>query len=465
MAGSKISESVVGNILRLNEQHEDTAVIARKLDLSRMQVAAILAHSRIQESSVGSLDLRLPTTTPEDLWFEPTPRPASVPPITQAEEEEELSGIFVGDDLEYDGPIMWDPANARQVQNPHLMIMGESGSGKTYAQQCLVGELAHAGIPAIIFDYGQSFERDTLEPPFVRYCNPQEYPIGEEGLALNPLQIFDRDKGPYAVATRLADVFDSVFGLGAIQKKVLIDAIIRAYGTVEITQDDTRSWRSTPPPISALRNALDDLAIDRHYPNLKNAAGLSARLTTFFMLASFRTDAARWSWEQLIQDSVNRVHILQFRGLEGKTQRVLVEVLLWHLFFYLKTQGQSPLRVFCVLDEAHHISFRENGPMNALLREARKFGLGIIFASQQPEDFSPVAYSNSASKLIFQTSDPTLKVSRYLAGKSSNFDRPEDIRNIISDLQQGKAFFITKNRGYTVRVADFPKRTTMWRRL
>jgi hypothetical protein len=225
-----------------------------------------------------------------------------------------------------------------------------------------------------------------------------------------------------------------------------------------------QSWRKSPPSVRALRDAIDDLAADKqNYPSYKNAAGLSARLATFFMLAAFRTDDAQWSWERLIHDKASLVHILQFRGLEGKTQRVLVELLLWHLFYHLKSQGQKPLHVFCVLDEAHHISFRENGPMNALLREARKFGIGLIFASQQPEDFSPVAYSNSASKLIFQTSDPTLKISRYLTSKSSNFNRSENIRDIISELKQGEAFFMTKNRGYTVRIADLATRATMWK--
>lgn len=464
MAPSKISETLVKRIAELSERGQNGPAIARELGLSKMQVSVILAHFDLQQ--VQPFNEPPPSEPTTDLWLELAPaREDALSLVEQVQEleSEELAGIFVGDDIEYETPALWDPANSRQVQNPHIMIMGESGSGKTYAQQCLIAELAHAGIPSIVFDFGQSFERDALDKQFLRTCNPQEFLIGEEGLALNPLQIFEKDKGPYAVATRLADVFDAGFRLGDIQKKALIDAIVRSYEKVGITQSDKQSWRSKPPSIGTLRDTIDELASDRHYPNYKNAAGLSARLTTFFMLASFQADEEEWSWDQIIQDSLRRVHILQFRGLEGKTQRVLVEVLLWHLFYHLKTHGQNSLRVFCVLDEAHHLSFRESGPVNALLREARKFGLGLIFASQQPEDFSPVAYSNSASKLVFQTSDPMLKVSRYLAGKASNYDRPEEIGRIISDLDQGEAFFITKNRGYVVRVADFPKRATMWR--
>src|SRR5262249_34853668 len=158
------------------------------------------------------------------------------------------------------------------------------------------------------------------------------------------------------------------------------------------------------------------------------------------MLNSFRNEGTPWSWEAFITDSKQPVHILQFRGLEGKTQRILVEILLWHLFFYLKSLGQGPLRLYCVLDEAHHLSFREGGPVDSLLREARKFGLGIIFASQQPADFSAASFANSASKLVFQTSDPSSKVAKFLSAKCVNYSDPDQIRDIISVLQQGKAF-------------------------
>ena len=250
----------------------------------------------------------------------------------------------------------------------------------------------------------------------------QEYRIGEEGIALNPLQIFAKDiKGTSSVATRISDVFDAVYHLGHIQRKVSIEAILSAFEKRGILTANSSTWEKEPPLFSDLQQILDELASDKEYPNAKNAVGLAARLTTFFMLSSFGIGANTWSWESIICDTKNQVHILQFRGLEGKTQKVTVEVLLWHLFFYLKTHGQGRLRLYLVLDEAHHLSFREGGPIDLLLREARKFGLGIIFASQQPQDFSEVAFSNSASKLIFQTADPNLKVSRYLSVKCQNY--------------------------------------------
>lgn len=483
MPPPRVPNSVFKLVLELADQQKDPAEIAQMLNLKKVQVTALLAYHKQQ---ANKSEVEEPISSPDET-SEPIVDlvPAQIEnhkqtAVAEAERSfEELSekdesseetdgasasdnGVYVGDDFEYADPIYWNPQHAAAVPNPHLMIMGESGSGKTYAVQCLVAELAQRKIPSLLFDYGQSFELQTLDAQFTKFTGIREHLIGEEGLPINPLQIFPKDiQGPKSVATRVSDVFDAAYRLGDIQRKVVIDAIRRAFERSGISETDSSTWKKELPSLLTLQNVLEEMTADKDYPNYKNAQGVAARLMTFFMLTSFRSDAA-WSWDSLLNDPEHKVHVLQFRGLEGKTQRVLVELLLWHLFFFLKSSGQNPLQLYCVLDEAHHLSFREGGPTEVLLREARKFGLGIMFASQQPEDFSPVAFSNSASKLVFQTTDSTLKVSKSLSSKCSNYPSPEEIRELISLLPRGRAFFITKNRGHVVTLADFKKRATLW---
>ena len=475
----KLSDSAAQQVLRLHNEQIEIAEIARRLNLKKMQVSAIIAHSRITANPHELDQLGVSVATEEAMddpelspsaiveeYSSPDPTPEPQPTVEkerQAQDEKE-EGIFVGDDTDYPGPHYWNPQDAGTVQNPHLMVIGESGSGKTYTLQCLTAELAQRETPSIIFDYGQGFELETLDPVYQKYVGVSEYRVGEDGIALNPLEIFPKDiKGPASVAARLADVFDAVYHVGHVQRKVLIEAILATFEKKSILADTQSTWKKDPPIFADLQQTLDDLASDKQYPNRTNAVGLAARLMTFFMLSSFTAGKNPWSWETLIGDSKHCVHILQFRGLEGKTQKVIVEILLWHLFFYLKSHGQGRLRLYCILDEAHHLSFREGGPLDLLLREARKFGLGIIFASQQPEDFSEVAFSNTASKLVFQIADPNLKVSRYLAVKCSNYDSPEQIHDVVAVLKQGDAFFLSRNRGYKVHIADLRSRAAQWR--
>jgi len=482
MPPSKVPNSVAKLILELADQQRNPAEIAQILNLKKVQVSTLLAYHKLRDSKTQVVDAEpvAPEISEEPISEAPemeneSPVEAHVSGVDPKNDAEEMdieedeaddgagSGVYVGDDSDYGDAVYWNPQDAGAVPNPHLMIMGESGSGKTYAVQCLVAELAQRAVPSILFDYGQSFELQHLEPAFKKFTGIREHLIGEEGLPINPLQIFPKDtQGPKSVATRVSDVFDVAYHLGDIQRKVVIDAIRSAFEKAGISESKSSTWTKDLPTLLNLQNVLEEMSSNKEYSNQKNAVGVAARLMTFFMLTSFRSDTEMWSWDTLLKDTKHTVHVLQFRGLEGKTQRVLVELLLWHLFFYLKSHGQSALRLYCVLDEAHHLSFREGGPVGALLREARKFGLGVIFASQQPEDFSSVAFSNSASKLIFQTSDPTLKVSKSLSAKCSNYSSPEEIKQVISVLPQGRAFFISKNRGHVVTLADFKKRATLW---
>jgi len=474
----KITPVVAREVVRLHENQTEPPDIAQQLNIKEAQVAAILAYTRFKAGSGDESESRESrdreveadsdrSTIVEEYVSAAEPARVVEERREQSEEDDEkeqAQGIFVGNDMEYSGSLYWNPQDADAVNNPHMMIVGESGSGKTYATLCLTAELAHRGLPTIIFDYAQGFELEQLEEIYKKYIRVQEFRIGEEGIALNPLQIFPRDiKGPLSVATRVSDVFDAVYHLGHIQTKVLIESIIRTFEKAGVLASDPASWKKDPPNFAHLQQTLDEFASDKAYGNAKNAMTLSARLTPFFMLSTFGSTGRSWSWEGLFADPDFKVHVLQFRGLEGKTQNVTLEILLWHLFFYLKSHGKAKLRIYIVLDEAHHLSFREGGPIDLLLREARKFGLGVIFASQQPEDFSQVAFDNTASKLIFTTPDQTLEVSRFVSSKCSNYDSPESIRNVISVLKQGEALFVTQNKGYRVRIADLPTRATFWR--
>ena len=56
-----------------------------------------------------------------------------------------------------------------------------------------------------------------------------------------------------------------------------------------------------------------------------------------------------------------------------------------------------------------------------LLRErVRKFGLGLILASQQAEDFRPVASLIPPTKIVFQVGDERSTISRQLHRKIKN---------------------------------------------
>ena len=100
----------------------------------------------------------------------------------------------------------------------------------------------------------------------------------------------------------------------------------------------------------------------------------------------FRPSGQKLAWTEMLA-ARNRVVIIQLQGLEYSLERAVTEFLLWNLIGFIEALGPGPLRCFVILDEAHKLSFNPGSPVEKLLREGRKFGLGLILASQQPEEF------------------------------------------------------------------------------
>src|SRR5207302_8799784 len=146
------------------------------------------------------------------------------------------------------------------------------------------------------------------------------------------------------------------------------------------------------------------------------AASAASHISTVFVFNTFRQNGQKMAWPDLLQAD-NRAIIIQLKGLEHSLERAVTEFLLWNLIGFIEALGPGPLRCFVVLDEAHKIAFDSGSPAEKLLREGRKFGLGLILASQQPEDFSSVAFANTATKIVFQVGDDRSTISRQLHRK------------------------------------------------
>src|SRR6202042_931738 len=124
-------------------------LLAYHKQLTKSEAEEVVEAEAEEVEEATSVPDEVPTT---DV---PTNNHPEVEQVVLAEEEEETAentddGEYVGDDFDYGDPIYWNPQQAGAVPNPHLMIMGESGSGKTYAVQSLVAELAQRSIPSIL---------------------------------------------------------------------------------------------------------------------------------------------------------------------------------------------------------------------------------------------------------------------------------------------------------------------------
>lgn len=438
-------------INRLLDSGDDRNTIARLASVTPGQVSAIAAHRTMSKydrpRKPGGAARAAGATLSESVELMNN---------SSNHSSSHSASIPLGTDIDTARPVVWDPYAS---SNPHVLILGESGSGKTYTASRLVIELAHAHLPSIVFDYGQGFSLQHAPEAFRDDVRTIELQLSRDGIGINPLQIFPIDiHGPATVAQRVADTFVRVYSrLGVQQHTLLRRAVLELLAEAGISADDRRTWTKAPPPFRDLEQKLTEYAGSEDATTRRAASSAGSHVSTLFFFNTFRKTGHALSWSDLLAKR-NEVWILQLGGLEASVERAVTEFLLWSLIRYFEVLGPGSLRCFVVLDEAHKLAFGSGSPVEKILREGRKFGLGAILASQQPEDFSPVAFANTATKIVFQIGDQSGQVSRQLHRKIKNGHSHDYIATALGTLPRGSAYVVMANAGCLTRLLSFEDR-------
>lgn len=456
-----LTEAQKNKIKNLLHQGIESKAVAEYLGVSSRQVAAIAAH--ITMGSYADEKINHSNTALNGDYSQKSTIISSLEDNKASHDNYLKSGILLGENIETGDDEFWNPFPESGSTNPHALIVGESGVGKTETIRSIVTELAQKGINSIIFDYGQGFSLDYAPPEFLEYAQPIEIHASRDGVNINPLQLFPFDiNGPINVAQRVADTFQRVYShIGVQQHAVLRQAVIDLLSKSGINAEETGSWNNDPPWFDGLQNQLAFYADDPKHPQRRIASSVASHISTVFVFNTFRAGGENLSWANMF-DASGRVYIIKLKGLEHSLERVVTELLLWNLIGFIESLGPGELRSFAVLDEAHKLAFDTGSPVEKLLREGRKFGIGLILASQQPEDFSSVAFSNTATKLIFQVGDEDSKISRQISRKLRDGHSFEEIRQTITKLPRGVAYVVSENIGRVSKIMKISERKKLW---
>jgi DNA phosphorothioation-dependent restriction protein DptH len=451
-------------ILRMLSEGHDRETIAAHVGVTPGQVSAIGAH------------VTMGTYTLAEESASQAPERVAVGPGTQnllsalrrmdhapAGHSSDFQPILLGEDAESHDGVHWNPDPAGGAANPHVLILGESGFGKTYTLCCLLAELARRGVTSIVFDYAQGFSFQSAPEGFREIVQPAEINASQNGIDINPLQPFPFDlHGPVSVAQRVADTFRRVYpNIGVQQHAVLRQAVIDAMSDRGILADNPTSWEMPLPGFGEVQRKLDEYSRQPTSPNKRLAAAVASHISTMFVFNTFRSNGHALEWSDML-NAGGQVYVMQLKGLEASLEKAVTEFLLWNFIGFIDSIGPGPLRCFVILDEAHKLSFDQGSPTEKLLREGRKFGLGVMLASQQPEDFSPVAFANTATKVVFQVGDDRSVVSRQLHRKIKNAHTFSEIHEIITKLPRGWAYVVSDNIGRVTRIESLEERAKRW---
>src|SRR5437762_10554222 len=197
----RITDAQRQAVLRMLAQGVDRETIATSVGITPGQVSAVAAHVKM-----GTYALPADVEERQENVQEERDRTRNL--LRQlrslggaSASQTRLAPILLGVDAESNEQVFWSPDPDSGSPNPHVLVLGESGFGKTYTIICLLAELAQQHTPSIVFDYGQGFSLDALPPEFLDTTNPVELQANRDGVDINPLQIFPSDQS-YMCITR-----------------------------------------------------------------------------------------------------------------------------------------------------------------------------------------------------------------------------------------------------------------------
>ena len=359
--------------------------------------------------------------------------------VGRTEVHADLLKIELGASTDTGRPVVWAPYQPypKRLTNQHILIVGKSGSGKTQTIMVLVYELWGQRVPSLILDFHGEY-CDASSGPF-RDAMQAEVFNAAQGIPINPLTVppdpitgqqTDYRNVVYQVTESLADIF----GLGDIQKRILKRAIENAY-TVAGFSRDSATWGKPAPLFSAVWDQLR--AIEREERG--TARNLVARVEPLFESEVFRGE------DQIFEDLLHKVTIVRLSGLANKELRTAISrFFLQKVYEKMLALGPSQQqRLFCVIDEAHKLS--HDPTITDLIKEARKYGVGLILSSQETRDFDRSIFANTGTLVALQLEIEDARIMAENLGLLQSTERAAAIE-IILRQRPGQA--LVRNNHY-----------------
>jgi DNA polymerase III delta prime subunit len=379
--------------------------------LTEQVIADLLAEGNESALSVGSAETAGPATSCPKLPSSPAPpvetAPFPEPPAVRTTES--LSNPVIATTPPMPPAPSTDPApvsvmlgrrpNGNEVRwqvhirhNPHLMLVGQPGTGKTTALVNLCQQLAANGIAPIVFSYHDDID-EKLEDrlPGVVFTDARN-------LGFNPMEVPEGSRDGYIDCSgQLRDIFAAIFpDLGELQLGALYNAFKGAYEDCGWSRDGTRG--TTP----GFRRFLERLrAIERPDRGIQT---LLVRLAELDDRGFFESDSAQPGYLESVKPVVLKLHTTASEA----AQKAFASFAFYRLYQDMFRRGRpETLTHAIVFDEAHRAAKLKLIPTMA--KECRKFGISLILASQEASDFAAELFAAVDSTLVLRVTDDSAR--------------------------------------------------------
>jgi hypothetical protein len=306
--------------------------------------------------------------------------------------------------------ICWEPG---RESNGTFLVLGASGSGKTETLKKLGKHIAEEAIPVLVID----FHGDVIFPGINSVLLSGSM---TSFLGINPLELDScaaMQTGLYEQRAILLEMIRRVVRLGHKQYSLLLEVVERAYREKGILDDSPITWGYSPPSLPDVLTLLRWRADNDNSADERNLArGCLSAVSAVFGHPIFQRHY------HLTSTDILRGNLrIDLSNINSEAIRYIVaETLLRKVLRVLRLQGPIPVnpagdserfRLFIIIDEAKILStFGDNVNssghiLNILATEGRKYGIGLILASQMGEHFGHELKASAGTWLVMKPMD------------------------------------------------------------
>ncbi|MGN1317528.1 MAG: ATP-binding protein [Lachnospirales bacterium] len=323
--------------------------------------------------------------------------------------------------------------------NHHVLIMGISGSGKTYLNYNLILQDILNNIPVIIIDVANSFKYSEMPDTFKKLLSGRivVYNATRDMLPINPFALKEYiDDGerfietPVEVASRIVSLLEQNCNFGSRQYSSTLRVLISMLEEMVASNLQTLTFESLIDRLN-IADKFAAQAADKIFP-----------ITSCIKFSDTNIDI----WHDIIDQNDAKVTIFQLSSLGRHSIKLVSDIILDDMFKHIQLCGDVSSPATLVIDEVNNISTATGSTFGKMLVESRKYGLSII-SSTQFLKFSNTCSNGeiirqleqASTKVYFKPAERDFKDLASILGANSNMNWLEVIRR----LSRGKAIVET----------------------
>ena len=319
--------------------------------------------------------------------------------------------------------------NPKRESNPHIVIVGMSGFGKSTLLKSLIVKMSGRGKRIIIFD-AHSEHVELVRRIGGRVYDPRA--CGINILALDGMSIGER-------ISELVGVFKSMYGLGYIQATKLGSCLWYCYRNKGARSRDSRA--ATPPNFSDLMNELDIFIKNSNTSGERNTLmHLKYRLSAFNS-GAFRNDV-------IDVNKISGVVLFTTGSLTSNETRFLyMHELMQRLYNSMHSSDREiGVKTYLFIDEAQFLvddAANESGIIRKLIEEGRKYGFGVVMATHMSTRLPKAVIANASTFISFRAREPSEIA--YTAGiiGGSDSGKGDAVKGMLTRLNTNEAIVIS----------------------